>query len=140
MYAIIAKNTNLYAISSDAPTTRTETNSQYWFPTNEDEIRVLFGILYYMGVHREPQYTVYQETERVDGPNHTISKHMSLNRYENLRRHLHISPPNPVDAPIEPLKNQDASKLPQSCLRDPKDLEFQWWRLEPMLGTFCNAC
>ena len=54
IYAIIAKNTNLYAISKDAPTTRTDTNSRYWFPTNEDEIRVLFGILYYMGVHCEP--------------------------------------------------------------------------------------
>ena len=51
MYAIIAKNTNLYAISKDAPTTRTDANSRYWFPTNEDEIRVLFGILYYIGVH-----------------------------------------------------------------------------------------
>jgi hypothetical protein len=51
MYTIIAKNTNLYAISKDAPTTQTDTNSRYWFPTNEDEIRVLFGILYYIGVH-----------------------------------------------------------------------------------------
>ena len=99
MYAIIAKNTNLYAISKDALTTRTDANSRYWFPTNEDEIRVLFGILYYMGVHREPQYTVYWETERTNGPNHTILKHMSLNRYENLRRYLYISP---LNAPSKP--------------------------------------
>jgi hypothetical protein len=51
LYTIIAKNTNLYDISKDAPTTRTGTNSRNWFPTNEDEIRVLFGILYYVGVH-----------------------------------------------------------------------------------------
>ena len=38
MYAIIAKNTNLYAISKDALTTRTDANSRYWFPTNEGEI------------------------------------------------------------------------------------------------------
>jgi hypothetical protein len=54
MYTTIAENTNLYAISKDAPTNPTKTNSRYWFPTNKDEIRVLFGILYYMGVHREP--------------------------------------------------------------------------------------
>jgi hypothetical protein len=54
IYAIITKNTNLYAISKDALTTRTDTNSRYWFLTNKDEIRVLFGILYYISVHREP--------------------------------------------------------------------------------------
>ena len=54
MYTTIAKNTNLYAISKDAPTKPTETNSRYWFPTNKDEIWVLFGILYYIGVHQEP--------------------------------------------------------------------------------------
>jgi hypothetical protein len=49
----------MYAISKDALTTRTDTNSRYWFPINEDKIGVLFDILYYMGVYSEPQYTVY---------------------------------------------------------------------------------
>jgi hypothetical protein len=54
MYTTIAENTNLYAISKDAPTSLTKTNSRYWFPTSKDEIQVLFGILYYIGVHQEP--------------------------------------------------------------------------------------
>ena len=30
IYAIIAKNTNLYATTNNAPTIRTSTNSRYW--------------------------------------------------------------------------------------------------------------
>src|SRR5271163_2513761 len=72
---------------------------------------------------------------------------MSLNCYENLHRYLHISPPNPVDTPMElgrrnqkSLETQEASELPQSCLEDSEDLEFWWWKLEPMLSTFRNGC
>jgi len=97
MYTTITENTNLYAISKDALTKPIEINSRYWFFINEDEIRVLFGIFNYMGVHREPQYTLYWETERIYGPNYIISKYMSLNRYENLRRYLYISPLKPIE-------------------------------------------
>jgi Transposase IS4 len=85
---------------------------------------------------------------------------MSLNRYENLRRYLYISPLKSTELlavpqkPLEPyLESQkppkplykaqeptDASELPQPCLDDPKDLEHWWWRLEPMLSTFRTAC
>ena len=91
MYAIIAENTNLYAISKNAPIARTKSNSRYWWPTNENEIRVLFGILYYMGIYREPNYRIYWETPKPNGPIHALSKHMTLNRYENLRHFLHVS-------------------------------------------------
>jgi hypothetical protein len=59
IYTIIAENTNLYAIVRRAATLPTSTNSRYWWPTNANEIRVLFGIFYYMGVHREPQFPIY---------------------------------------------------------------------------------
>src|SRR5207248_6555352 len=61
MYAIIAQNTNLYAIVNNAPTVRTSTNKRYWWPTSANEIRVFYGIFYYMGVHREPNYRIYWE-------------------------------------------------------------------------------
>ena len=68
---------------------------------------------------------------------------MSLNRYENLRRYLHISPLKPIEPPTVPQKPLEppiespkpskplhkaqepieASKLPQSYLDDPKDQE-----------------
>jgi Transposase IS4 len=131
IYISIAENTNLYAIAQNAPTTRSSTNSRYWYPTNEYEIRVLFGIFYYMGVYREPNFRIYWEIPRPNGPIHAISQHMSLNRFENLRRYLHVSPLTTVP-PLEP------------CIEshDPSDAEIQsWWaKLEPMLSTFRIAC
>lgn len=56
IYTTIVENTNLYAIFKEAPIAPTKTSSRYWWPTNENEIRVLFDILYYMGVHRELNY------------------------------------------------------------------------------------
>jgi hypothetical protein len=98
IYATIAENTNLYAIAHNAPTVATSTNRRYWWPTNKNEIRVLFGILFYIGVHKEPNYKIYWETPKPNGPIHAIPKHMSLNQYENLRRYLHVSPPNAQEA------------------------------------------
>ena len=50
---------------------------------------------------------------------------MSLNRFENLRRYLHISKPTleSIQAPIPADDNENID-------------EFWWWRLEPMLSTF----
>ncbi|SRR6266498_5986038 len=59
MYAIIAENINLYVISKNAPLIRTKSNSRYWWFTNENKIRVLFNILYYIGVYKEPNYRIY---------------------------------------------------------------------------------
>jgi len=59
IYTTIAENTNLYAIACNAVTTPTPTNQRIWWPTNLDEIRVLFSIFYYIAVHREPNYSIY---------------------------------------------------------------------------------
>ena len=55
-----------------------------------------------MGIHREPSYTIYWERPKLNGPIHSISQHMTLNRYENLRRYFHVSPPKPTESPSEP--------------------------------------
>jgi hypothetical protein len=150
IYITIAGNTNLYATAHNAPTIATPTNRRYWWPTNENEIRVLFGILFYMGVHREPDYKIYWETPTPNGPIHAIPKHMSLNRYENLRRYLHVSPPKCPDSqmetqkPLEPLQAspevQELQESPLPYLQNLKEEEQWWWKLEPILGTFRTAC
>jgi hypothetical protein len=112
IYITIAENTNLYTTTHNAPIVATPTNQRYWWPTNENEIRVLFGILFYIGVHKEPNYKIYWETPKLNGPIHAIPKHMSLNRYENLHRYLHVSPPKHLDSQIEtqqPLEPLQAS-------------------------------
>jgi hypothetical protein len=47
---------------------------------------------------------------------------MSLNRYENLRRYLHLS------VPKKPHPN------------DEENAELWWWRLDPIISLFCNGC
>jgi hypothetical protein len=59
IYTIIVENTNLYAIVWGVDIAPTSTNSRYWWPTNADEIRVLFSIFYYIEVHKKPQYPIY---------------------------------------------------------------------------------
>jgi hypothetical protein len=152
MYAIIAENTNLYAISKNAPIAPTKSSSRYWWPTHENEIRVLFGILYYIGIHREPNYRIYWETSKPNGPIHALSKHMTLNRYENLRRFLHISKlvPEPTmenQLPLPMPKPRTKAPQPQTYLEDSseeeelgEDGDVWWWRLEPLLSTFYIAC
>jgi hypothetical protein len=152
MYTTIAENTNLYAIFKKAPTAPTNSSSRYWWPTNKNEIRVLFGILYYMGVHREPNFRIYWETLKPNGPVHAISKHMALNCYENLRRFLHISkpilepkienptPPPPPEPCTEALQPQER---PEDSSEDEElgdNGNVWWWRAEPLLSTFRTAC
>jgi hypothetical protein len=109
IYITIAENTNLYATAYNAPIVATPTNQRYWWPTNENEIRVLFGILFYIGVYREPNYKIYWETLKLNRPIHAIPKYISLNRYENLHHYLYMSPPKHLDSqmetqqPLEPL-------------------------------------
>ena len=59
IYIAIAENTNLYAIAYNALVVATPTNRRYWWPTNKNEIRVLFSILFYIGVYRELNYKIY---------------------------------------------------------------------------------
>jgi hypothetical protein len=114
IYTTIAENTNLYAIASDAPTTPTLTNTRYWWPTNENEIRVFFGVFFYMGVHKEPNYLIYWEKGKIDAPSHSIFTHMTLNRYKNLRRYVHVS--KPTQFPPEPRTEEEEETLPTEIL------------------------
>jgi hypothetical protein len=132
MYDVIAKNTNLYATVNNAPTAPTSTNRRYWWPTNANEIRVFYGIFYYMGVHRESNYEIYWESERIDGPSHSIGIHMTLARFESLRRYIHVS--EPTQLPPEPRTEEEEEKLPTETLE-----KLWWWKLEPLLSTFRAA-
>jgi Transposase IS4 len=149
MYTTIAENTNLYAISKNARTAPTKSNSRYWWPTNKSEIRAFFGILYYMGIHKEPNYRIYWETPKPNGLVHALSKHMTLNRYENIQRFLHISKPVLESATEIQLPSKPCAEAlqPQDCLEDSleeeepvEDGNIWWWKVEPLLSTFCTAC
>ena len=66
------------------------------------EIRVFFGICIYMGIYQESRYQIYWEIDRKEGLQYLIRNYITLNRYEALRRYLHILdavqlPPEPRD-------------------------------------------
>ena len=95
-----------------------------------------------MGIHKEPNYKMYWEVGKPEGPIHSISNHISLNRFENLRRYLHISPP--IAKTTRPEQTQAPSmETPQSQELDSsaEEEEQLWWsKLEPLISTFRTAC
>jgi len=52
---------------------------------------VFLGTIIYMGVHEEPQIEMYWNTDFNKGPLHTISNHISLCRFEQIKRYCHVS-------------------------------------------------
>jgi len=52
---------------------------------------VFLGAIIYMGVHEEPQIEMYWNTDFNRGPLHTISNHISLCRFQQIKRYCHIS-------------------------------------------------
>ena len=93
MWEILAKNTNLYAEQEEWEYQRP------WYPMNVDEMRVYIGILIYMGLHHEGETAAFWHQDLRTGPNHTPALLMSLNRFTQLQRFIHISP---LGAPPEP--------------------------------------
>jgi len=57
-----------------------------------EELQVFIGAIMYMGIHTEPQIEMYWNTD-FKGPLHSISNHISLRRFEQIKRYCHISCP-----------------------------------------------
>lgn len=83
----VVRNTNMNARQRK----HTSGRERPWHPTTYSEIMVFIGIVIYMGTFKSPQVSMYWSTDRREGPVHPIQFHMSLVRYEQLRRYLHIS-------------------------------------------------
>jgi len=137
MYETIAMNTNKYAVAqgalSKAPQDKPHNHTRIWRPTTADEIRVFFGICIYMGVHQEKRYTIYWEKIQAEGPRHSIQQRMSLRRYEALRKYIHLSEPDQL--PPEPRNPAEEELLPTETME-----KLWWWKVEPLLSHFRNAC
>lgn len=54
---------------------------------------MFLGAIIYMGVHEEPQIEMYWNTDFNKGPLHSISSHISLCRFKQIKRYCHISCP-----------------------------------------------
>ena len=88
LFDIITRNTNTYASHERL---KNEERAQEWTPLISSELRVFIGALIYIGIHIAPNIETYWNTDRSKAPLHTISLHISLRRFEQIKRYLHIS-------------------------------------------------
>ena len=121
-FETIARNTNLYAKARDAG----KAGKKPWWPTSAPEVKVFIGIFIYMGVVRLPSIEDYW-SERLGL--FLYSRHMSLCRFEALKRFFHVSPPTPAE-----------SKEDRSEDEAPKKSIGWWYRLEPVASNFRSRC
>ena len=98
---IIADNTNKNA--RKPPESRQEKRgggqdlgglwSRTWIETTIGELYAYLAIMIYMGIHKQNQIRDYWRTDK-NRPSHPlVYKSMSLNRFEQLQRFIHVSDP-----------------------------------------------
>ncbi len=54
---------------------------------------VFISVIIYMGIHKEPQIRMYWNSDFNKGALHSITNHISLRRFEQIKRYCHISCP-----------------------------------------------
>jgi hypothetical protein len=137
LWEIVAQNTNTYA---EVKRRGKEEHTRPWTPTYASEIKVFIGILIYMGVHKEPRIEHYWRRDLTKGPLHTIPLHMSLVRFEQLKRYLHISRIELVDIPSIPRHLNVEPTYENEHTYGEELLGQIWWhKLDPMISQFRNA-
>jgi hypothetical protein len=69
-----------------------------------------------MGIHYEPQVEMYWNPDFNKGPLHSITHHISLTRFEQIKRYCHISCPESDE--------RNGYHLPSN--------KIWWYKLEPL--------
>ena len=90
LFDTIVRNTNVYAGFERLKKEEHE-GTREWTPLIVPELRIFIGAIIYMGVHIAPNIETYWNTDRSKAPLHTIPLHISLRRYQQIKRYLHIS-------------------------------------------------
>ena len=87
-----------------------------WYELNTAELRVFMGAIIYMGVHLEPDIAWYWNTDSAKGLVHSIPSYLSLRRFEQIKRYLHIS----------------CSETDKSKELDHPNNKLWWYKIEPL--------
>jgi uncharacterized circularly permuted ATP-grasp superfamily protein len=87
LYDIIARNTNIYAGFQRLDKGERQ---REWVELLAEELRIFLGAVIYMGVYNIPDIEDYWNTNIKKGPIHTIPRHISRQRWEQIKRYLHI--------------------------------------------------
>ncbi|EGU88224.1 hypothetical protein FOXB_01258, partial [Fusarium oxysporum f. sp. conglutinans Fo5176] len=66
-----------------------------WYETSVAEVYVWLAILIYIGIHKEPTLHAHWETSYLghQGPDHSIIRYMTYDRFQLLQRHLRVFNP-----------------------------------------------
>ncbi|KAF8847383.1 hypothetical protein BDZ45DRAFT_330196 [Acephala macrosclerotiorum] len=89
LFQTITTNTNRYASIQQLRVA--QERAREWTNLLVEELYVFIGTIIYMGVHEEPAVEMYWNTDFNKGPLHSISSHISLCRFEQIKRYCHIS-------------------------------------------------
>ena len=107
----LVQHTNEYAFLNPGPEIA---EARIWFPTTIKEFRAYMGVSIWMGLHIESSVPEFWNTDPLKGPIHEqVLKHISLKRWQQIDRYLHISKTHPSDhqvketpfAKLEPLND-----------------------------------
>jgi len=110
MLDTIVTNTNLYSLTKNAGAV-----GRQWQNINRRELIIWIALVIYQGLFKLPSINQYWN-EDPKLPIHNISKQMTLKRFEQIKRYLHVSSPaatiNNYFEKLEPLlsKIRDVSK------------------------------
>ena len=89
LFTTITNNTNRYATIQRLQ--KLEERQRSWTSLVKEELYVFIGSLIYMGIHTEPEISMYWNTDFNKGPLHSIAPYISLCRFEQIKRYCHIS-------------------------------------------------
>lgn len=107
----LAKNTNAYAGLHHAGE-----HGRKWQDTTSNDLHIFITLLIYMGVYCQPVTSEYWSS-LPSIPQHTITQHMTLTCFEQLKWYLHVSDPTQLQeawcSKMEPLASELASKFHQ---------------------------
>jgi len=127
-FEVIAANTNRYAEVKEAG----REGKRAWEPTSSAEIKVFIAVFIYMGVVRLPAYEDYWSSKY---GKFICANHITLNRFEDLKRYMHISDPT-----LKPGSENQRSKRDDSEDRAQKKSLGWWYKLEPIASEFRSLC
>ena len=108
MLETIIANTNAYALSKDAGQGRPWTNLVM------KELHIFLAILIYLGLYPQNGIEELWNTDST-GPVHEISKEITLKRFQQIKRYLHISKPQDNNLQSHnPQGNNSQVNIPQA--------------------------
>jgi hypothetical protein len=118
LFSTITKHTNQYAAQQRL--FNIQERQCEWDPLISEELYVFLGVIIYMGIHLEPEISMYWNTDFNKGPLHPVSNHITLRRFQQIKRYCHIS--------CSESDERAGYHLPSN--------KRWWYKVEPLASTF----